>query len=547
MPLVISYLRFSSKGQIGNDSVRRQLEKSAAWAKEKGVVLDDTVRDDAVSAFRGLNAETGGLGSILRKIQSHEIPSGSTLLVESLDRLSRSSVNIALPLMLQIVNAGVTIVTLIDKQTYTPENVKNPMQIFGSLMIMTRAHEESLTKSVRISDAWNKRRIAAKNGELLSNHVPAWLKIENEKIVIDKPKAAIVKYIIDLALKGIGPNGICRRLNSEKIEPIAEGRGKVRQWYASYVSSILREGAVIGHKIVNKHQGNKRVPIETIYDYYPPIVSHEVYEQVQAVLDTRKQRGEVRPKTQYSRGMLGGLLVDARGMTYRNFTRQASSEHERIRYYAEWESQKERRQYVRADMLETVIIQKILSHDADSVVAMDDKPSTKPSEHAKQTAELLSIEKRIADIEDQLTETDAPIPALVKAMNTLEARRTKLEKILKAAKSESVLTEADVMWQSMHRLGSIYKNEPSLTQVEEINGLLRKLCRKITLTIREGIDETMSKPRIGGDVVIEVRRGGPIRFGFSYSRRQKTQLDTMMSLQTADTFEASVNISEFVT
>ena len=55
-----SYLRFRSKKQEEGDSIRRQTERTAAWAKRQGVHLDTSLSiDRGVSAFRGKNRDLG--------------------------------------------------------------------------------------------------------------------------------------------------------------------------------------------------------------------------------------------------------------------------------------------------------------------------------------------------------------------------------------------------------------------------------------------------------------------------------------------------------
>ena len=54
----------------------------------------------------------------------------------------------------QIVNAGISVVTASDGKVYSRERLKaNPMDLVYSLLVMIRAHEESDTKSKRVSAA----------------------------------------------------------------------------------------------------------------------------------------------------------------------------------------------------------------------------------------------------------------------------------------------------------------------------------------------------------------------------------------------------------
>src|SRR5689334_6886495 len=123
MRKAFSYLRFSRPEQMKGDSLRRQLEASAKYADEHGLELDESLQDRGVSAYRGKNRTEGALARFLDRVRSGDVKRGSVLLVESLDRLSREQVMSALSLFLDIVRAGITIVTLADNQTYSEERL----------------------------------------------------------------------------------------------------------------------------------------------------------------------------------------------------------------------------------------------------------------------------------------------------------------------------------------------------------------------------------------------------------------------------------------
>ena len=90
-PRAYSYIRFSSPEQAKGDSLRRQMELAEQYAEAHGLELDTelTFRDLGVSAYRGLNVETGELRAFLKAVEEGIVAPGSVLLVESLDRISR--------------------------------------------------------------------------------------------------------------------------------------------------------------------------------------------------------------------------------------------------------------------------------------------------------------------------------------------------------------------------------------------------------------------------------------------------------------------------
>src|ERR1700730_130452 len=99
--------------QLKGDSRRRQLEASRAYAEANGLELAEgaELEDIGISAFRGANAREGALSRFLEAVISGTITSGSYLIVESLDRLSREQVLSAQSLFLSIIQAGINLVT----------------------------------------------------------------------------------------------------------------------------------------------------------------------------------------------------------------------------------------------------------------------------------------------------------------------------------------------------------------------------------------------------------------------------------------------------
>jgi DNA invertase Pin-like site-specific DNA recombinase len=110
------------------DSFERRTRAAAEYASAHGLELDTklTFRDLGVSAFRGRNAQTGALKAFLEGVEQGDIPQGSYLLVESLDRVSRDQIIAAQSLFLGIIDAGVTLVTLTDNKAF-PKEVRMPL------------------------------------------------------------------------------------------------------------------------------------------------------------------------------------------------------------------------------------------------------------------------------------------------------------------------------------------------------------------------------------------------------------------------------------
>lgn len=294
MPTAYSYVRFSTPEQIKGDSARRQLELSQKYADSNGLTLDDSLqlKDLGVSAFKSDNVTIGKLGFFLSAIESGVVKAGSYLLVESLDRLSRAEIVTALNQLLSITSADITIVTLLDNRVYTKDNINDVGNLMYSLMIMSRAHEESLIKSKRLKAAWeNKRKEARLNGHKLTKTCPAWVELKNNEFHLIPDRAKVVKEIFQMALDGLGYVSIAKRLNLVHQNTFNAFGKSANGWYSSTIVRILKNTSVFGQFTPHIYVNNKRVPQEPIDNYFPTIISIKDFYAVQAAITSRQGKG----------------------------------------------------------------------------------------------------------------------------------------------------------------------------------------------------------------------------------------------------------------
>jgi DNA invertase Pin-like site-specific DNA recombinase len=290
-PTVYSYSRWSTPEQAKGDSSRRQADAAERWAERHGYKLDLSlnITDEGVSAYRGSNAVDGGLSRFLEACRRELIERGSFLLVESLDRISRMAPRKAQRLIDDIVDAGVTIVTLSDDQHYTSERLDNdPTALLIALMVSWRAHEESKTKGRRVAAAWDakRRRVRENPSERLTRRGPSWLiPTDRGGWTVDEQKAAAVRRIFAMTLEGKGEHSVAATLQREAVPVL--GRGKL--WHRSTVSKVLRNPAVIGTLVPGhiRFMDGQRVRVleEPIPGAFPPVVAEADWLAVCALKD----------------------------------------------------------------------------------------------------------------------------------------------------------------------------------------------------------------------------------------------------------------------
>lgn len=311
--VAFSYIRFSSPAQMKGDSLRRQTEASEEYAQQHGLYIDHSLhlQDLGISAFHGKNATEGKLSGFLVAIQTGRVPAGATLLVESLDRLSREQVTEALTQFLNIINAGIVVVTLLDKMVYSKATInENPGSLMLSIVFMMRAHDESATKSKRIGKAWaKKRRVAQETKAPQNKNRPGWLDLVKnpdgtKSYVVIPERAAVLVRMFELAANGLGKRSIARILNADGVEYWKGGK-----WAESTLHFMLKWPAAMGvyQPCRLDPETRRRIPEgPAIEGYFPQVISNDLWQRAQC--RTQAPRGPRRPGTH---NLFTGLVVDS--------------------------------------------------------------------------------------------------------------------------------------------------------------------------------------------------------------------------------------------
>lgn len=402
-PKAYSYIRMSSERQISGDSLRRQLQNSRDYAAEQGLDLDETLRDIGVSAYTGDNVENGALGRFLQLVKTGQIAQGSYLIIESLDRLSRKNVLEALPPFLAIINAGVIIVTLTDKQVYSQKIIQdNPYQLMGSLAVMIRANDESVTKSKRIKAAMTKMREAAMRGEGRYNiNLPSWIDVKKTanggtEYHLNE-HAQTVRLIYELAAEGVGQMEICRILHKRNIPTLKKAN---KGWHQSAVAHLLSYPAVIGTYSPKELRNGKYHDVGTTQrNFFPAAIEEDLYLRAQQAKRAPPRKG---PKGNDFSNLFVGLVTcgACQGPMTIYYGRQKTNKYlrcyNRMRTFKRYGEEKKQYQCTNG--------KSIRYPDFENAV-LDFVPEFKLHEIFRQSAksgDLNAIASRILDIKDEL-------------------------------------------------------------------------------------------------------------------------------------------------
>jgi DNA invertase Pin-like site-specific DNA recombinase len=304
----ISYKRFSSTVQLGGDSLRRQIALTEAYCHRQGLKLIDDYFDPGISAYHGANLNDGtALRALLDAAKDGKFRPGTYLVVESLDRLSRADMSVAVRLFLDLLDAGLVIVALIDgEQVFTKERVDNDVSaIVIAIILLMRANQESRVKRERQLQSHKARRDKARQFKLpMSKRCPSWLTVkgtgERRHFIVNQKRADIVENIFKLCVSGLGEHRTVYYLNQRGVRTFSGAA----LWRGSMVAKVLTNPAVFGlYRPCHRVFANGRMlrtpdaegPIE---DYYPSILSKELFEQAQRARRSRttKRDGKWFPK-----------------------------------------------------------------------------------------------------------------------------------------------------------------------------------------------------------------------------------------------------------
>jgi DNA invertase Pin-like site-specific DNA recombinase len=229
-----------------------------------------------VSAFRGKNVDQGALKAFLDRVEDGSIRPGSYLIVESLDRISRTDITYALQLFLGLISAGVVVVTLADERIYDREKINdgNFTDLIISLTILSRANEESRMKSSRVSAAWAAKRDRASE-EKLTKLCPTWLRLSDDRSGFDPipERVAVINRIFEMTAAGMGQNKIAKTLNLGGVPTLRGGK----RWHISSIKKILDSRAVIGEFQPGRMVDGKRQLLDPVPGYFPPVVPMELF------------------------------------------------------------------------------------------------------------------------------------------------------------------------------------------------------------------------------------------------------------------------------
>lgn len=263
-----SYIRFSTAKQLKGDSYERQQAMLDVWAEANPTY---TLNRELTFKDLGITGRTGkhlkhGFGKLLEAIKKGSIGAGDVILIENIDRAGRMEPGIMSGILLDILNAGVTLITLDDRQVYTQESLRG-----GSFYILVgkvqAAFNYSEVLSGRMKASYKTRNKLAIEGKTPKRNTPVWLTSEGKEI---KEISPFIKQAFEDYAAGLGERRIYER--------ILENGGSKYPCFVRMAPSTVKRW-MTNRTVLGEWQG--------IPNVYPVVVEPELFYRVQKRMEEK--------------------------------------------------------------------------------------------------------------------------------------------------------------------------------------------------------------------------------------------------------------------
>lgn len=273
----VAYARYSSDNQR-QESIDAQVRAIEEYCRKNKTILLRTYVDEAVSATTDQREE------FLRMVEDAKKGTFQLCIVHKLDRFARNRYDSAF-YRRELEKCGVKVVSVLEQLDDSPESIILESVLEG----MAEYYSKNLAREVR--KGLNENALAAKhNGGV----PPLGYNVTPDRgYEINAGEAQAVRMIFEMYCNGYGYALICKELNSRGYKTKAG-----RAFGKGSIAEIIRNEKYIGRYVWNKrlskksgnHQYKPDDQITRIDGALPAIVTKEVWDKTQAILNSRKRK-----------------------------------------------------------------------------------------------------------------------------------------------------------------------------------------------------------------------------------------------------------------
>ncbi|WP_432469606.1 recombinase family protein [Citrobacter portucalensis] len=330
MKTLIWYKRVSTDRQIDGHGLQRQQDYFDSYLQhlpDRNSYRLEEVSDEGLSAFHGVNvSDKGGLGSVLKRIESGDISAGSILVCESQSRLTRLHAVDATLLIHTLNKAGIKVWSLADNREITTDSDTGLiMAVLDG--IRNRAYSQDISDKVGKKKREIRQAVRVDRTATYGNVCPYWLRATEDGFEPIPEHVQTIQRIFKERFELRSMAAIAAGLNADSVPLITSRNWKKKAaptgWSQSTVKNLLSNERVIGTLPASTRTSGDKVP-----GYYgAPVVPLEHWLAAQESLSHRGKKAVRNDKNPFAVRLFKSLIV-CRHCTHKmdvNGARQALS------------------------------------------------------------------------------------------------------------------------------------------------------------------------------------------------------------------------------
>jgi len=436
----VIYARYSSHNQR-EESIEAQIRACMEYAKRKNLQIVGHYTDSAKS---GTNSDREGFLQMLEESAKSKF---KYLIIHKLDRFSRDKFD-AVTYKKKLKMNGVTILSVTENLDDSPESVMLESCLEGMAAYYSLNLAREVMKGMKES---------AYKCTHLGGRPPLGYDVDpaTKKYVVNNAEAAIVRYIFENYVSGVGYNRILEYLNG--MGYISKyGRPFGKNSLYSILSNEKYVGKFVFNKKLEKDVAGKRNPQlkpkeewVIVDDGLPAIIDEETFNAVQAKLGNNKKRGgRFRAKEVY---LLSGLITCGEcGASMFGNTRKCGRNKSRYSSYKcsdranhkGCKNKEIRKEYIDSYVLDELYTNLFSESSIKKLSTMLNDYNRKKAEEANDESkhalvELKEINSKISNIIKLVSESGISIETVKYEMKQLEERKHFVEAYIKETQQKN--------------------------------------------------------------------------------------------------------------
>lgn len=362
----VGYCRFSSENQADGFSIEAQKNAISEFASRMGYDILRFYVDEAKSG-----TTTEGRTAFLDMLSDSKNHEFQAVIVHKLDRFARSRIDSAVSKKV-LKDNGVRLISVLEQLDDSPESIILESVLEG----MNEYYSKNLSRETKKG-----MKVAGAKGRILGTIPYGYIANKENKFQIVEKEAKNVQLIYDCFNKGMTFKALRETLKKQNIQTRA---GK---WFNdSYLRQMLMNPVYMG----DYHFG------EAIYSgVVPPIVSRDLYDSVQVIMQKHKR---VVPKDKGTSYLLTGLIFHSCGEAMVGFK---SIKKGKAYYYYRCRK-KEPKGYVYKQAIEDAVLVAVQDFFTDEkVISAYVKECNKALKDIKKSSDVGALHKRANELKTQ--------------------------------------------------------------------------------------------------------------------------------------------------